>query len=54
MRRAKRQRGRYSAENVLGWLVPDTALTLHFDGVNYLGLLVRHATIIHVGSPSEP
>ena len=44
-------RGWYPAENVLGWLVPDSALTLDLDGTRYLGLLVRHAAIIHVGEP---
>ncbi len=44
-------RGWYPAENVLGWLVPDSAFTLETGGTSYLGFLVRHAAIVHVGEP---
>ena len=47
------ERGWYPAENVLGWLVPNSALTLDLDGVRYLGLLVRYAAIIHIGEPGS-
>ena len=44
-------RGWYPAENVLGWLVPDSTLTLDLDGISYLGLLVRHTAVVHLGEP---
>jgi len=44
-------RGWYPAENVQGWLVPDSYLTLELDDVTYLGFLVRHAGIVQLGIP---
>ena len=44
-------RGWYPAQNVLGWLLPNSALAQDIDGTSYLGLLVRHAAIVHIGEP---
>jgi len=41
--------GWYPAQNVEGWLVPDSFLQLEVDGVAYLGLLVRHPGVAQVG-----
>ena len=46
-------RGWYPAENVEGWLVPDSYLHLRLDGVNYLGFVVRHAGIVQLGIPRQ-
>lgn len=46
-------RGWYPAENVEGWLVPDSYLKLDYRGVTYLGFLVRHAGIVQLGIPNE-
>lgn len=37
-------------EAVEGWLVPDSLLAAEFDGVTYLGLLVRHGGLVHLAS----
>ena len=34
--------GWYPAENVEGWLAPDSYLELELDGIAYLGFFVRH------------
>jgi len=44
-------RGWYPAENVAGWLVPDSYLDLEVGGTTYLGILVRHAGIVQLGIP---
>ena len=46
-------KGWYPAENVEGWLVPDSDLTLEVDGTTYLGFLVRHAGIVQLGVSRE-
>jgi len=46
-------RGWYPAENVEGWLVPDSYLDLEVDGTVYLGFLVRHAGIVQLGIPGR-
>ena len=46
-------RGWYPAENVEGWLVPDSFLTLEANGTTYLGFLVRHAAIVQLGIPQQ-
>ena len=45
--------GWYPAENVDGWLVPDSTLYLNTDGATYLGVLVRHAAVVQLGIHSE-
>ena len=45
--------GWYPAENVEGWLVPDSYLHLRTNGTTYLGFLVRHAGIVQLGIPRE-
>ena len=45
--------GWYPAENVQGWLVPDSYLHLRTNGTTYLGFLVRHAGIVQLGIPTE-
>jgi hypothetical protein len=42
-------RGWYPAENVDGWLVPNSRQTLEVGGTTYLGYLVRHAAIVQLG-----
>lgn len=44
-------RGWYPAENVEGWLVPESYLTVEVNGTTYLGFLVRHAGIVQLGLP---
>ena len=46
-------RGWYPAQDVEGWLVADSRLTLDIDGTAYLGFLVRHAGIVQLGIPTE-
>jgi hypothetical protein len=41
--------GWYPAENVEGWLVPESSTTTVEDGVTYFGFLVRHAGIVQLG-----
>jgi len=43
--------GWYPAENVQGWLVPDSYLHLRLNATNYLGFLVKHAGIVQLGIP---
>ena len=45
--------GWYPAENVEGWLVPDSYLHLRTNGTTYLGFLVRHAGIVQLGAPTQ-
>jgi ELWxxDGT repeat protein len=44
-------RGWYAAENVEGWLVPDSYATVAANGTTYLGFFVRHAGIVQLGIP---
>ncbi len=44
--------GWYPAQNVQGWLVPDSYLHLRTNGTTYLGFLVRHAAIVQLGVPT--
>jgi len=46
-------KGWYPAENVEGWLVPDSYLSLKLEDVTYLGFLVRHAGIVQLAVPRE-
>jgi len=46
-------RGWYPAENVEGWLVPDSYLELDLENVTYLGFLVRHAGIVQLRIATE-
>ncbi len=47
---AEAGRGWYPAEQVEGWLVPDSYLYLDIDDTLYLGFLVRHAAIVQLGT----
>jgi hypothetical protein len=38
----------YPAENVQGWLVPDSCLTMQIDGITYLGFVVTHSATIQL------
>jgi hypothetical protein len=44
-------KGWYPAENVEGWLVPDSYVYTQAEGAAYLGFLVRHAGIVQLGVP---
>ncbi len=44
-------RGWYPAEEVAGWLVPDSELQVVIEGRTYLGFLVRHAGMVQLGIP---
>ncbi len=44
-------RGWYPAENVEGWLVPDSYAALHADGMVYFGFLVRHSGVVQLAIP---
>lgn len=44
------ERGWYPAENVEGWLVPDSYSVIRQGDTNYLGFLVRHAGIVQLGT----
>ena len=41
--------GWYPAENVEGWLVPDSLVSAEFGGVTYVGFLVRHGGTVQLG-----
>ncbi len=42
-------RGWYLGDNIAGWLVEDSHLTLTENGVTYIGVLVRHGGIVQLG-----
>jgi internalin A len=46
-------RGWYPAENVEGWLVPDSEQIITEDGDTYIGYLVRHAGIVQLGQRQQ-
>ncbi len=46
-------KGWYPAENVEGWLVPDSYVRLRTNGTTYIGFVVRHAGIVQLGIPRE-
>lgn len=45
--------GWYPAEDVEGWLVPDSYLHLRLNSTTYLGFVVRHGAIVQLGVPVE-
>jgi len=45
--------GWYSAEDVEGWLVPDSYLQVTVNSTTYLGFLVRHSGVVQLGLPPE-
>ncbi len=47
------EKGWYPAQNVQGWLVPNSYLYLDIDGTTYLGFLVNHAGIAQLGKLKE-
>ncbi len=46
-------KGWYPAENVEGWLVPNSYLSLELEDATYLGFLVRHAGVVQLRMSAE-
>ncbi|MCC6695986.1 MAG: BACON domain-containing protein [Candidatus Hydrogenedentes bacterium] len=45
--------GWYPAENVEGWLVPESVTLDTVDGLSYIGLEIRHGATLQLGVPLE-
>ena len=45
--------GWVAAEDVAGWLVPDSTVALTWDGVDWLGVAVRHGGQVRIDSPES-
>jgi hypothetical protein len=44
----------YPAEDVEGWLMPDSLLSIELNGTRYLGILVRHGGTVYVSGQGAP